>query len=43
MKTIQKEHFQPILLEHDFKGILKVGTLDFKLTTYLCVMKTQRI
>lgn len=31
MKTIQKEHFQPILLEHDFKGILKVGTrtLDY--------------
>lgn len=29
MKTIEKEHFQPILLEHDFKGILKVGTLDY--------------
>lgn len=31
MKTIQKEHFQPILLEHDFKNILKVGTriLDY--------------
>lgn len=29
MKTIQKEHFQPILLKHDFKDIRKVGTLDY--------------